>query len=99
MDPSVRWTTTLRTFRCQQGLGVIWGGKPPAAFAASPSRKKMGGMCYGSVVWKGKGSWLFYVVIFIFLSSFSLFPQDDTVLLSNLRVGRKEILLNECTET
>lgn len=99
MDPSVRWTRNLRAFGCQQGLGGIWSGKPPSAFAVSPSRKKMGGMCYSTVLWKGKGSSLFYLVIFISLSSFSLFPQDDTVLVGNLRVGRKEILLTECTAT
>lgn len=77
--------------------GVIWGGKSPAAFIASPSRK-MGGMCYCIVVQKRMGSWLFNVIIFS-LSSFYLFPQDDTVLLSNWRVWRKEISPTECTET
>jgi len=31
------------------------GGKHPAAFEVPPSRKKMGPMSYGGVVWKGKG--------------------------------------------
>lgn len=96
---SVRCARNLRAFECQQGLGGVWGGKPPATFVVSPSRNKMEGICYGTVVWKGKGSWLFYVVIFISLSSFSLFPQDDTVLLSNLRVGRKETSFTKCAET
>lgn len=63
--------------------GVIWGGKPPAAFAASPSRKGT----FVIVLLYGK-EWVAgcLMLSFFSLSSFSLFPQDDTVLLSNWRV-------------
>lgn len=82
-------TANLRASLCHCGLGVsgVSGvGKTLPVSVVSPSRKNIGGTCYGIAVWKGKGSWLFYIILVISLSSSSLFPQDDTVLLSNLRV-------------